>query len=477
MYENTAAVKDTTAIERWRAFSAEGTKVLAVELALRVKYDQLYSLQPLANARQPRPLHFYGPGPDGRVHPHDPPVGTLHFARWRHELAAVEDPDDSGYYHEQNPLMINGQRLRPTYTTQKNQAAREVDYFRWEKVTADSTKDIKAFPGSQTTRAMHDEYLLNEDDFNDPNITKPKVSFCLDNRQHEDPKTIYPLGYKLLKKWSKANGNAAWEEGDCLGADRNNPSALTKHIGWFPKRLRVAKAGIGADPQDAVWNDIFQGNLEAKSSEKFISPKDTWSEDPEKVTTLTSSENSRMKLRIVSFEALKAALPPPNPETLDAREDWLVARAAKKSNHQHNKAQATSHFGNNDLIASFPCRAEVKADGNPYGKPKRAEIEQQIDIESSQGLDTPVMVEQLKNLKISNNSKTTQACQKTLDRGAQPATRDDMNEECEAIEAKLKELVRNPEPGREGKRPIVIYSTFRSKFLGTPVTQVLGYEG
>lgn len=72
-----------------------------------------------------------------------------------------------------------------------------------------------------------------------------------------------------------------------------NPGVTGIMLIWnqrFPKRLRIAKAGLGADPQDVVWNEVFHGNLEAKPKEGFVLPKKTWSEDPGKITTLTSSE-------------------------------------------------------------------------------------------------------------------------------------------------------------------------------------------
>jgi hypothetical protein len=225
-------IEPTMSVAGWQAFAADGKKRMIEEAALRTRYEQLYPLYPRTNAHQPTPIHFYGPGPDGRVHSHDPPVGTLHFARWRHELAAVEDSEGGGYYDEENPLMVDGRRIRPTYITKGNQAAKEVNYFRWERVAVDSMKEVKTFPGPQSTREIYDEYLLNEDDFNSLDAKKPKILFDLNNRMDEDPKDIYPLGYQLLKKWSKVNGYREWEDGGCLGADPHSPGALTKHLGW-----------------------------------------------------------------------------------------------------------------------------------------------------------------------------------------------------------------------------------------------------
>ncbi|KAI0408364.1 hypothetical protein F4802DRAFT_594303 [Xylaria palmicola] len=314
-----ASTEAATAVVSWNAFAAEGAKRIAEAEAREAVLNQLYPPGKPVNAPHPRPVYFFGPGPDGRVHHSDPPVGTLHFARWRHELSGVEDPGGGGYYHEENPMMINSRRVRPAYTTKRNQPAREVNHFRWEKVTADSMKSVRTFPGTNTTRALHDEYLLNEDDFNERDTKEPKIAMNLDNRQDEDLKNIYPIGYKLIKQRSKVNGYAEWEEGHCLGTNPHSPDGLTRHIGW--------QAGLGADPQDAHWKDIFHGNLAVKPVGNFVPPKETWSKDPSKVTVLTSPDNPYMTLPVRSLKALKAGLPPPAPDTLDARNAWLDAQA------------------------------------------------------------------------------------------------------------------------------------------------------
>jgi hypothetical protein len=122
----------------------------------------------------------------------------------------------------------------------------------------------------------------------------------------------------------------------------------------MPGRLRRPKAGLGADPQDAIWNDIFHGNLEAKPAKKFIMPKDTWTEDESKVMILTSSEkpfNVRypmidkittitcsftnwvmllQKLEVVSLPFLLNTLPPLERDTIDARNAWLSSKAGSQ---------------------------------------------------------------------------------------------------------------------------------------------------
>ncbi|RYC64119.1 hypothetical protein CHU98_g2089 [Xylaria longipes] len=495
MHEVPTAAQATTALTCWQAFAAEGTKIMTAEAALRARYEQLYPLHPLADAHQPNPVRFYGPGPDGRVHPHDPPIGTLHFARWRHELAAIEDPEGGGYHDEQDPLVIEGQRKRPTYTTKSNQTAREVNYSLWEKVPADSMKDVKTYPGSNATRATYEEYLLNEDDFNHTDDQKPKVTADLNNRQDEDPKNIYPLGYQLLKKWSKTNGHTEWEEGECLGPNPHSPDALTKHLGWFPKRLRMKKAGLGADPQDAVWNKVFHGNLDVKPKEKFVPPKAKWSEDPDKVTTLTSSRNSYkvhysrfstpvasqqhakyrfQTLQIISREALKASLPLPEPETVNPRNVWLDTRVPKRAIYQVIKARAPSVSVITKSTVPLLPKMEVLADIISVETLEYTKREE-LDTNSTKEAETTEIAEQERIL--GTEPEISNAGEKGTNRRTKTTTRDAKNEERKAIEATLKELSINPEPGREGKRPIVIYSAFRSKFLGTPVTQVLGYEG
>ncbi|KAI0869589.1 hypothetical protein GGS24DRAFT_511757 [Hypoxylon argillaceum] len=454
----------------WQAFAVEH---MMEEAAVRARYEQLYPLQPRSSVHQPTPIHFYGPGPDGRVQPHDPPVGTLHFARWRHELAATEHPDIGGDYYEESPQIVDGRGIRPTYTTKRNESAKEVDHFRWERVAADSMKGVRTFPGPESTRKIHDEYLLNEDDFNDPDAKRPKVLFNLNNRLDEDPKDIYPLGYKLLKRWSKANGHKEWEDGGCLGADPQSPKALTKHLGWFPKRLRIAKAGLGADPQDGLWNEVFHGNLDAKPKTQFLPPKKTWSEDSSKVTTLASSMNSCNTLHILSLKAVKASLPQPESDTLVARDAWLGARNTKEYKYKLNKVEGTDHLATSKLSVTPSVHTEGMNNTEPT---KNVED----SIETTENYTTPTEGSETtgseKSLAIIQKVEPAETPVECVVRGSKMAARDAADEEREAIAATLEELSRNPEPGLEGKRPIVVYLAFRSNFLGVPVTQVLGYK-
>ncbi|KAI0553981.1 hypothetical protein F4679DRAFT_580148 [Xylaria curta] len=474
MQEVPAAAQATTTLAYWQAFAAEGTRIMTEEETLKANYERLYPLRPLEDTHQPNPVRFYGPGPDGRVHPHDPPVGTLHFARWRHELKGVQNPEDGGYHDEKNSLMATkSQQSRPTYTTRGDQTAREVNYFLWEKVTADSMRDVKTYPGSKATRATHEEYLLNEKDFNETEDQKSKVLIDLDNRQDEDPENIYPLGYQLLKKWSKVNGHAEWEEGMCLGPNPHSPDALIKHLGWFPRRLRKTKAGLGADPQDAIWNEVFHGNLNVRSKEKFVPPKAKWSEDPAKVTKFTGSGNCRATLRIVSGAALKTGLPLPEPDTLDARKNWLDGRAPERSIHKLDKVVVPSEF----IItkSTIPVSPTIEMTADIKSVKGIEDVKRgKVATEFAKGAEAIKVAEQRKGpgMEPGDNNGEEKCVNRRL-----TTSRDAANEEREAIETKLKELSINPEPGHEGRRPIVIYSAFRSKFLGTPVTQVLGYEG
>jgi hypothetical protein len=218
-------------VSAWQAAAAEGAKAYEEDRVRRMRDEHLY--RRYEGNREGPPLRFYGPGPGGRMNKNDPPIGTLHFARWRHEVADTDDPDGAPYYHEDLRLKNNdGVHVRPTYVTNGSQAAREVNYYRWERVTAYSLKGVKAFPGPSATRANHDEYLLNESDFNKPDRREPAFGFTLSNRQHEGPNTIYPAGYKLLKALSKKYGQAEWMDGQCLGSNPKNPDGLTKHLGW-----------------------------------------------------------------------------------------------------------------------------------------------------------------------------------------------------------------------------------------------------
>ncbi|KAI1369942.1 hypothetical protein F5Y08DRAFT_334293 [Xylaria arbuscula] len=454
----------TEALAGWQAFAADGRSRMRHELALSARCDQLFPVRPYAEGPQPTPLHFYGPGPDSHNYI---PVGTLHFARWRHEIAAFVDPDGFGYYHEENPLVLNGQQIRPTYITKGNQLAKEVNYFRWARVPAETLKGIKTYPGPGTTRAVHDEYLLNQDDFNDFDTERRKIQYDLDNRKDEDPKVIYPLGYKLLKKWSRINGYPEWTEGSCLGADPNNPHALTKHIGWFPKRLRRPKSGLGADPQDAIWKEVFHGNLDAKPNDSFIPPKEKWSEDSSKVTIMTGSKSPQADqdskfvptFHIVSLEALKASLPPPQAETLSARKAWLEAQAIRRFVNRAKTDMGAPEDNDGDLGRIIERAKELAV------TPTTEMTVDEKDIEST---DTEA-TEQSELSEI--NGKAMAAVHEN-----KSTSWDAVAEEREAIQATLDELSRNPEPGKEGKTPILAYSAFRSRFLGRAVTQVIGYE-
>ncbi|KAI0391757.1 hypothetical protein F5Y17DRAFT_439224 [Xylariaceae sp. FL0594] len=125
------------------------------------------------------------------------------------------------------------------------------------------------------------------------------------------------------------NGYAEWTEGQCLGSDPKNPNGITKHLGWIPTRLRNPKAGLGADPQDEIWKDIFQGNLHVKPTKTFVRPKDTWKEDPSRVMTMVSSKDASNTMDVVSLPALLNMLPPPEPDTIDNRNASLASRQAK----------------------------------------------------------------------------------------------------------------------------------------------------
>ncbi|KAI1118317.1 hypothetical protein F5Y14DRAFT_399990 [Nemania sp. NC0429] len=469
--------KPITTVSAWQAFAAEAEKTMVEEAALEARYKQQYPPRPLVDGTsQPTPIYFYGPGPDGRKYPDDPPVGTLHFARWRHELAAVEDPGGSGYYDEENPKILDGRRIRPTYTTERHQSAREVNHFRWEKVTADSMNHVRAFPGPKATRIVHDEYLLNQDDFNELDNKQPKGLVGLNNRLDEDPKDIYPIGYKLLKHWSKVNGHAEWEDGNCLGADPHCSNALTKHLGWLPKRIRTAKAGLGADPQDVIWNEVFHGNPDAAPKDEFVSPKKTWSEDPGKITVLASSAHSHKTLQILSFTTLKSTLPSPEPETLNTRQAWLDARAARRWEYPVNKSETTRNLDVDGLPEMLP--ADINAEESTGDDLVQKVEGERMTAESCTVLrKDPKANESIdpEGSGIVEKQGAAEVCDESASRETKTTAHDVANEEREAIEATLEELSRKPESSKQGGKPIVIYSAFRSRFLGVPVTQVLNH--
>ncbi|GAP89441.1 hypothetical protein SAMD00023353_4000810 [Rosellinia necatrix] len=476
MPEAPTTVDVSAALAGWREFAAEGKKRMAQEDELKDICDRLYSWNPLANMRQPVPVRFYGPGPDGRLHARDQPVGTLHFARWRHELAGVEDPDGHQYHHEENAVIINGLRVRPTYTTKRSQPAKEVNYFRWQKVPADWMRNVKTFPGPSATPRVHDEYLLNDGDFNEQVRTKSTVLVSLDNRKDEDPKDIYPLGYKLLKKWSEVHGGSCWQDGDCLGADPHNSHALKRHIGWFPERLRMVKAGLGADPQDAIWNQVFHGNLDVEANKKFSPPKETWSKDPHKVTTLTGSESNRTNLNILSFTALKASLQPPEPETLDVRKAWVDSQATMRPGWHNFTNTTTNALTTNWLSGPFPAEMEAIASIGLRNKLEARKTMDELEIKAMTESKGPIIAEKRDDHGTTSEPGASDIDENDTSLEKEAPIRDDVDEAHEAIKAAVEELYRNPEPGQEGKTPIVIYSAVRSKLLGKPVTQVLGYK-
>ncbi|KAI8635532.1 hypothetical protein F5Y19DRAFT_408247 [Xylariaceae sp. FL1651] len=393
------------AIIGWKAFADKGRQRMAEEEAIMKRYEELHPLRQFVGARQPIPFHFYGPGPDGRFSVHDAHTGTLHFARWKHELAAIEDPNDDGYYDEENLAMRNGLRIRPTYTTTGMQPAKEVNYFRWAMVPAHALQGVNTFPGAGATKVVYEEYLLNEDDFNDPYTKTPGICIDLHNRQDERLADICPRGYKLLKDWSKRSGYKEWEEGLCLGPDAYNPNALKKQLGWFPKRLRRRKAGLGADPQDAVWKDVFHGSLDTEPIHKFFPPKDTWSEDPNKVTTLMNSEDHSKTMHVFSFEALKASLPPPSPNTLEARKAWLAAQAAENAKHKlmrHSNPVVTTSA----VIAKLR-KVEIAEKLEKTDKREKAELETTETAEKGENINLLNISTDISAEKQCSNDDTT----------------------------------------------------------------------
>ncbi|KAI1267975.1 hypothetical protein F5Y18DRAFT_377051 [Xylariaceae sp. FL1019] len=329
-----AATGNTNA---WQSFAAEN-------MAARPKAAEPHTSTALNqqgnftsnNGVQPEPIRFYGPGPGGMIKD-GAPVGTLHYARYRQERARQADPHGGGYYHEENPSFLeNGERCRPTYTTERGQTAREVNYFRWELVPASDfeKRNVSTFPGRGTAR-VHDEYLLNQYNFNDPDARQQhKVELDLNNRIGEPLEKIYPRGHALLKKWSKANGHAEWQEGQPLGADPSRKDALTTHLGWFSKRLRNPKAGLGADPLDAIWKEIFHGNVDAKRRTRFVAPKEPWSGDTTRVLTMVETEDKSKTFDILSLREVIQTLPPS-----DSRQQAISAKhVAEQSKAKNTEA-------------------------------------------------------------------------------------------------------------------------------------------
>ncbi|KAK5626301.1 hypothetical protein RRF57_002016 [Xylaria bambusicola] len=413
MYESQDIAKFAGAVAGWQAFAADGKARMDHEVALSAKCDLLFPSRSFYNAPQPTEIYFYGPGPDGRLRPQDPPVGTLHFARWRHEFAAFVDPDGVGYYHEDNPMTINGERIRPTYTTKGSQLARER-----------SCEGVKTYPGPGTTRAIHDEYLLNHDDFNDMTSKGGRLD--------EDLKTIYPLGYRLLKKWSQVNGHPQWQEGVCLGVDPSKSDALTKHIGWFPKRLRRTKAGLGADPQDAVWKEVFHGNLDAKAKEKFIPPKDRWCDDPSKITTMTATGNSYMT-EIPTLFQHSISLSPPEPDTLYARKFWLDGRAPiKRLGYRVREDLETSGLATVESEMVSSTELDLTSGIRTTEKLVMTKLKERIDINSTRQRETTEMVVHEKEFTSTDESQVSGIGEKEAGNEEKLTTQDSASKEREA---------------------------------------------
>lgn len=62
----------------------------------------------------------------------------------------------------------------------------------------------------------------------------------------------------------------------------------------------MTKAGLGADPQDVVWNELFHGNLDAKPKEKFVPPR------PNGPRILTKLQYSLMLSIIARYDTLNS---------------------------------------------------------------------------------------------------------------------------------------------------------------------------
>lgn len=232
-------------VSAWSQFAAknkeEGDKK---DAAMAESMFKLWETHPqylirTAAGRMPEPIRFYGPGPDAKdmYNGVKVAVGTLYYARYKIELAGVDDPDGEGYYHEDHPKKINGRHTRPTYTTKHDGIVKELNPFRWQVTPAFCFEGVKTFPGKGTTKTYHHVYILNDEDFDETDGKRDPMSLDLDNRQGESLDKMYPHGHKLLKKFSTKMGDQKdchpeWVEGQCLGPDPNNEHALRTHLGW-----------------------------------------------------------------------------------------------------------------------------------------------------------------------------------------------------------------------------------------------------
>ncbi|KAI1324357.1 hypothetical protein F5Y16DRAFT_402526 [Xylariaceae sp. FL0255] len=329
------------AVAAWNNFAAACTEESETKEAsqgivlakLRKDHPELFIS---AIERQPNPIQFFGPGPDGTYDGQPAPVGMLHYARYRYELGGCDDPDGAGYYHEDNPKKDNGLHCRPTYHNKHDPYPKEVNPFRWHLFPAYWLwiQPLKFYPGPGSSKNDHGIYLLNDNDFNETDHKRPSMELDLDNRQQESLDKLYPLGHQLLKRLSVQDNQKRvvypeWAEGQCLGPNPDDPDALRVHLGWFPKRLRGRLVGIGGDPTDAIAKEVFHGNLDVEPKTEFVAPKKSFRENPKKILTFVSSEHPNKTFKVVSRARLQASFGHPEPDSIDNRNAWLAARGRK----------------------------------------------------------------------------------------------------------------------------------------------------
>ena len=183
-----------------------------------------------------------------------------------------------------------------------------------------------------------------------------------------------------------------------------------------------------------------------------------------------TSPGSIVTFDIVSLEVLTASLPRPDADTLSSRKTWLEAHAITRR---------PIHQAKTDAENPATCEQHTRSS---------AESDVESIIQSTEKLVVTTMAGQRETTEITACEEGTESTEQAEvfesdEEKAKATSHEDPSttwnaaaEEREAIQATLDELSRNPEPGKEGKIPILAYSAFRSRFLGTPVTQILGYE-
>lgn len=291
------------------------------------------------------PLRFYGPD------------GALHYAFYDWLEHGLEDLDLKEEGEDDRQWDESGEPKRPSYRTAQDQSRDEINWGRWPRE-----------PVANPDNDYPQKDVMGSWDFNDPEEQQKVRIDALDNFEKKSPEELYPKGIKLLKSASTRHNGQEWLEGQPLGPDPKSRTALRKHLGWIPERMRKRRVGLGGDITDSVAEQWFHGNFRARFPANFKYPAEPWSEDPARVVIMHREGNLRHQFKILSKPALQAWIkrqPAPAPPAEDAFEDAvegmnLFGTAPYVSKAKHKVGQREAAHESLRMLAEGAPKSEVK---------------------------------------------------------------------------------------------------------------------